>query len=81
MKLIGDGAGGRKLIVRVKLDHRSRKLQKPATSLLSVAKIFDSVLAVYEVFCNLKQVGSRLKVCRGGSRFWCKRPRRLAFSR
>lgn len=36
-------------------------------SLLSLVKTFDSVLAVYEGFCNLKQVGLRLKVCRGGS--------------
>ncbi|KAK7357938.1 hypothetical protein VNO80_17235 [Phaseolus coccineus] len=64
MKLIGDGADGRKVIVRVKLDPRSREWR-------------ISVLAVYEVFCNLKQVGPRLNVCRGGSRFWCERSRRL----
>lgn len=91
MKLIGDGAGGRIVLVGVKLDPRSRELLTwalvkvaepgdlvialhvldPATegaaSLLSLVKTFDSVLAVYEGFCNLKQVGLRLKVCRGGS--------------
>lgn len=35
--------------------------------MLSLVKTFDSVLAVYEGFCNLKQVDLRLKVCRGGS--------------
>ncbi|KAE7997556.1 hypothetical protein FH972_002181 [Carpinus fangiana] len=34
-------------------------------SLLSMVKTFDSVLSVYEGFCNLKQVDLRLKVCRG----------------
>ncbi|RDY10654.1 Receptor-like cytosolic serine/threonine-protein kinase RBK2, partial [Mucuna pruriens] len=91
MKLIGDGAGGRKVLVGVKLDPRSRELltwalvkvaepgdlvialhvldtiTEGTSSLLSLVKTFDSVLAVYEGFCNLKQVGLRLKVCRGGS--------------
>ncbi|KAK7410910.1 hypothetical protein VNO78_02124 [Psophocarpus tetragonolobus] len=91
MKLLGDGAGGRKVIVGVKLDPRSRELltwalvkvaepgdlvialhvldtiTEGTASLLSLVKTFDSVLAVYEGFCNLKQVGLRLKVCRGGS--------------
>uniref|UniRef100_A0A7N0TYM6 Protein kinase domain-containing protein n=1 Tax=Kalanchoe fedtschenkoi TaxID=63787 RepID=A0A7N0TYM6_KALFE len=38
-----------------------------ASSLLSLVKAFDSVLAVYEGFCNLKQVDLKLKVCRGDS--------------
>ncbi|KAL2347214.1 hypothetical protein Fmac_001214 [Flemingia macrophylla] len=91
MKLIGDGAGGRKVIVGVKLDSCSRELltwalvkvaesgdlvialhvidtvTEGTASLLSLVKTFDSVLAVYEGFCNLKQVGLRLKVCRGDS--------------
>nr|TKR74257.1 hypothetical protein D5086_0000298600 [Populus alba] len=36
-------------------------------SLLSLVKTFDSLLAVYEGFCNLKQVDLKLKVCRGES--------------
>ncbi|KAL5755407.1 hypothetical protein ACOSP7_023627 [Xanthoceras sorbifolium] len=36
-------------------------------SLLSLVKTFDSMLAVYEGFCNLKQVDLKLKVCRGTS--------------
>ncbi|XP_054807929.1 protein kinase STUNTED-like isoform X2 [Prosopis cineraria] len=36
-------------------------------SLISLVNTFDSVLAVYEGFCNLKQVGLKLKVCRGES--------------
>jgi hypothetical protein len=112
MKLIGDGGGGRKVLVGVKLDPRSRelltwalvKVAEPGdlvialhvldtviglslslsmsivfyfvvsvmnvvlnleceflcvegtSSLLSLVKTFDSVLAVYEGFCNLKQV-------------------------
>ncbi|XP_073278606.1 protein kinase STUNTED-like isoform X1 [Primulina huaijiensis] len=35
------------------------------TSLISLVKNFDSVLAAYEGFCNLKQVDLKLKVCRG----------------
>ncbi|CAI9765008.1 unnamed protein product [Fraxinus pennsylvanica] len=34
-------------------------------SLLSLVKTFDSVLAAYEGFCNLKQVDLKLRVCRG----------------
>lgn len=37
------------------------------SSLLSLVKAFDSVLAVYEGFCNLKQVHLKLKICRGTS--------------
>uniref|UniRef100_A0A2P2L387 Uncharacterized protein MANES_02G168800 n=1 Tax=Rhizophora mucronata TaxID=61149 RepID=A0A2P2L387_RHIMU len=37
------------------------------SSLLSLVKAFDSVLAVYEGFCNLKQVELKLKICRGPS--------------
>ncbi|KAJ1387366.1 UspA [Sesbania bispinosa] len=37
------------------------------SSLLGLVKAFDSVLAVYEGFCNLKQVCLKLKVCRGSS--------------
>ncbi|XP_050207022.1 protein kinase STUNTED-like isoform X2 [Mercurialis annua] len=36
-------------------------------SLLSLLNTFDSLLAVYEGFCNLKQVDLKLKVCRGTS--------------
>ncbi|KAK6140402.1 hypothetical protein DH2020_025859 [Rehmannia glutinosa] len=35
------------------------------SSLLSLVKTFDSVLAAYEGFCNLKQVDLKLKVCKG----------------
>ncbi|XP_077231790.1 protein kinase STUNTED-like [Tasmannia lanceolata] len=37
------------------------------SSLLSLVKAFDSVLTVYEGFCNLKQVDLKLKICRGSS--------------
>nr|GMD88658.1 probable receptor-like serine/threonine-protein kinase At5g57670 [Ipomoea batatas]GME00633.1 probable receptor-like serine/threonine-protein kinase At5g57670 [Ipomoea batatas]GME02235.1 probable receptor-like serine/threonine-protein kinase At5g57670 [Ipomoea batatas]GME02237.1 probable receptor-like serine/threonine-protein kinase At5g57670 [Ipomoea batatas] len=37
------------------------------SSLLSLVKAFDSILAVYEGFCNLKQVDLKLKICRGSS--------------
>ncbi|KAG0503969.1 hypothetical protein HPP92_004041 [Vanilla planifolia] len=39
---------------------------KPS-SLISLAKAFDAVLAVYEGFCNLKQVDLKLKVRQGSS--------------
>ncbi|KAG8378218.1 hypothetical protein BUALT_Bualt08G0114900 [Buddleja alternifolia] len=35
--------------------------------LLSLVKAFDSILEVYEGFCNLKQVDLKLKICRGSS--------------
>ncbi|CAA0829081.1 Protein kinase protein with adenine nucleotide alpha hydrolases-like domain [Striga hermonthica] len=35
------------------------------STLLSLVKNFDSVLAAYEGFCNLKQVDLKLKVCKG----------------
>ncbi|CAJ1974284.1 unnamed protein product [Sphenostylis stenocarpa] len=37
------------------------------SSLLSLVKAFDSVLTVYEGFCNLKQIDLKLKICRGSS--------------
>ncbi|XWS25078.1 hypothetical protein CRYUN_Cryun27aG0040200 [Craigia yunnanensis] len=37
------------------------------SSLLSLVKAFDSVLVVYEGFCNLKQVDLKLKISRGSS--------------
>ncbi|PKI34175.1 hypothetical protein CRG98_045454 [Punica granatum] len=37
------------------------------SSLISLVNAFDSVLAVYEGFCNLKEVDLKLKVCRGPS--------------
>ncbi|KAI3838454.1 hypothetical protein MKX03_013218 [Papaver bracteatum] len=37
------------------------------SSLLALVKAFDSVLSVYEGFCNLKQVDLKLKICRGSS--------------
>ena len=37
------------------------------SSLLSLVKAFDSVLAIYEGFCNLRQVDLKLKICRGSS--------------
>ncbi|KAL2894007.1 Proline-rich receptor-like protein kinase PERK1 [Bienertia sinuspersici] len=41
--------------------------QDGKSSLLSLVKAFDSVLGVYEGFCNLKQVDLKLKICRGSS--------------
>ncbi|KAL1334061.1 hypothetical protein HN51_062942 [Arachis hypogaea] len=37
------------------------------SSLLSLVKAFNPVLAIYEGFCNLKQVDLKLKICRGSS--------------
>ncbi|XP_010521198.1 PREDICTED: receptor-like kinase LIP2 [Tarenaya hassleriana] len=38
-----------------------------SASLISLVRTFDSMLGVYESFCNLKQVDLKLKVCRGKS--------------
>ncbi|KAL0425679.1 UNVERIFIED_CONTAM: Receptor-like cytosolic serine/threonine-protein kinase RBK1 [Sesamum radiatum] len=35
------------------------------STLLALVKTFDSVLAAYEGFCNLKEVDLKLKVCKG----------------
>ncbi|XP_047328999.1 protein kinase STUNTED-like [Impatiens glandulifera] len=37
------------------------------SSLMSMVEGFDTVLAVYEGFCELKQVDLKLKICRGSS--------------
>ncbi|CAH1443131.1 unnamed protein product [Lactuca virosa] len=88
-------AGGRTIVVGVKLDSESRELltwalvkaahpgdrvialhvltdneivdRNGKSALLSLVKAFDSILAVYEGFCNLKQVDLKLKICRGTS--------------
>ncbi|XP_076931649.1 protein kinase STUNTED-like isoform X2 [Bidens hawaiensis] len=87
-------AGGRTVVVGVKLDSDSRELLTWAlvkaahpgdrvialhvltnnvvnsdgkSSLLSLVKAFDSILAVYDGFCNLKQVELKLKIYRGSS--------------
>ncbi|CAL9128054.1 unnamed protein product [Musa textilis] len=36
-------------------------------AVLSVAKELDAMLAVYEGFCNLKQIDLKLKICKGSS--------------
>ncbi|KAG1328101.1 proline-rich receptor-like protein kinase PERK9 [Cocos nucifera] len=37
------------------------------TPVVSLAKDFDAMLAVYEGFCNLKQIDLKLKICKGSS--------------
>ncbi|XP_064969979.1 protein kinase STUNTED-like isoform X2 [Musa acuminata AAA Group] len=37
------------------------------SSLLSIVKAFEAMLAVYEGFCNLKQVDLKMKIARGSS--------------
>ncbi|KAH8508977.1 hypothetical protein H0E87_010928 [Populus deltoides] len=49
------------------LDNNEIVDREGKSSLLSLVKAFDSVLAVYEGFCNLKQVDLKLKICRGSS--------------
>lgn len=51
-------------VVALHVLHSSTEEQ---STLLSLVKTFDSVLAVYEGFCHLKQVDLKLKVCRGSS--------------
>ncbi|XP_039126528.1 proline-rich receptor-like protein kinase PERK10 [Dioscorea cayenensis subsp. rotundata] len=40
---------------------------KSSSCLISSVKNFDSILSVYDGFCNLKQINLKLKVCRGSS--------------
>nr|TKS00678.1 putative receptor-like serine/threonine-protein kinase [Populus alba] len=49
------------------LDNNEIVDREGKSSLLSLVKAFDNVLAVYEGFCNLKQVDLKLKLCRGSS--------------
>ena len=58
--------GDRVIAVRV-LDSSEIVDRDGKSSLLSLVKAFDSVLAVYEGFCNLRQVDLKLKICRGSS--------------
>ncbi|CAA7400350.1 unnamed protein product [Spirodela intermedia] len=51
-----DSSGGR--------THPSEDLAD-CSSLISIIRSFDSVLAAYEGFCNLKQIDLKLKICRG----------------
>lgn len=51
-------------VVALHVLHASSEEQ---SSLISLVKTFDSVLAGYEGFCNLKQVDLKLKVSRGSS--------------
>ncbi|KNA07465.1 hypothetical protein SOVF_171640 [Spinacia oleracea] len=53
------------LVVALHILHSSTEVEQ--STLLSLVKTFDSTLAVYEGFCNLKQVDLKLKVCRGSS--------------
>ncbi|KAF8403455.1 hypothetical protein HHK36_011559 [Tetracentron sinense] len=45
--------------------------QDGKSSLLSFVKAFDSVLAVYEGFCNLNRWISSLRSGRQYAKFWC----------
>lgn len=47
-------------------DFDSDSLGSPS-SVIALVNAFDSVLAAYDGFCNLKQVELKLKVCRGSS--------------
>ncbi|XP_074371239.1 protein kinase STUNTED-like isoform X2 [Apium graveolens] len=58
--------GDRVIALHVLGDHEIVD-QDGKSSLLTIVKAFDSVLAVYEGFCNLKQVDLKLKICRGSS--------------
>ncbi|KAJ8625449.1 hypothetical protein MRB53_033979 [Persea americana] len=55
-------------VVALHVLHNTELLdQNGNSSLLSLVKAFESVLAVYEGFCNLKQIDLKLKICRGTS--------------
>ncbi|KAL5714591.1 hypothetical protein ACHQM5_016529 [Ranunculus cassubicifolius] len=49
------------------LDNSEGLKEDVNSPLLALLKAFDSVLSVYEGFCNLKQVDLKLKICRGSS--------------
>uniref|UniRef100_A0A2P2M019 Protein kinase domain-containing protein n=2 Tax=Rhizophora mucronata TaxID=61149 RepID=A0A2P2M019_RHIMU len=56
------GPGDRVIALHVMED----SVAEGTSSLMSRVKTIDSWLAVYEGFCNLKQVDLKIKVCRGG---------------
>ncbi|CAA0809974.1 Protein kinase protein with adenine nucleotide alpha hydrolases-like domain [Striga hermonthica] len=59
-------AGDRVVALHV-LDNNEIVNRDGKSSLLAMVKAFDSILEVYEGFCNLKQVDLKLKICRGSS--------------
>ncbi|GFP89857.1 proline-rich receptor-like protein kinase perk1 [Phtheirospermum japonicum] len=59
-------AGDRVIALHV-LNNKEIVNRDGKSSLLSMVKAFDSILEVYEGFCNLKQVDLKLKICRGSS--------------
>ncbi|KAI3460552.1 hypothetical protein Pfo_017215 [Paulownia fortunei] len=59
-------AGDRVIAVHV-LNNNETVDRDGKASLLSLVKAFDSILTVYEGFCNLQQVDLKLKICRGSS--------------
>ncbi|GER37708.1 kinase family protein [Striga asiatica] len=59
-------AGDRVVALHV-LDYNEIVNRDGKSSLLAMVKAFDSILEVYEGFCNLKEVDLKLKICRGSS--------------
>ncbi|CAN1781133.1 Protein kinase STUNTED [Linum perenne] len=59
--------GDRVIALHVLNSTATAEIEGGTGSLLALVKTFDSLLAVYEGFCNLKQVDLKLKVCRGES--------------
>ncbi|CAI0461855.1 unnamed protein product [Linum tenue] len=59
--------GDRVIALHVLNSTASAEIEGGTGSLLALVKTFDCLLAVYEGFCNLKQVDLKLKVCRGDS--------------
>ncbi|KAJ9704119.1 hypothetical protein PVL29_005419 [Vitis rotundifolia] len=60
-------SGDRVVAVHVLTDAATVTMTGGKSSLLSLFDTFNTLLAAYEGFCNLKQVELKLKVCRGSS--------------
>lgn len=70
--LVKVAAPGDRVVAVHVLNSRSSSTSEPdgegkAPAVISLAKDFDAMVAVYEGFCNLKQIDLKLKICKGSS--------------
>ncbi|XP_010911250.2 protein kinase STUNTED [Elaeis guineensis] len=70
--LVKVAAPGDRVVALHVLTSRSSSTSNPEgegepTAVVSLAKDFDDMVAVYEGFCNLKQIDLKLKICKGSS--------------
>ncbi|XP_047335305.1 protein kinase STUNTED-like isoform X2 [Impatiens glandulifera] len=60
-------SGDRVIALHILNNSENVAILEGQSTLVSLVNTFDSMMAAYEGFCNLKQVDLKLKVCRGAS--------------